>query len=205
MKEIIKFILESFGQLLHYLFPPELGKAWSTMVAHVYTGYEKKRFAAFGHGSVMAYKASNLVGLSRVHIGCGTQIEKQVELTCWSQQGRITIGDRCHIREHAHITAVRGINIGDALLTGTHVLITDNAHGASDATTLRMEPFDRDIVSKGTVTIGNNVWLGNNVCIMPGVTIGDGVIVGANSVVTHDIPAYSVVAGAPAKVIKIAK
>lgn len=50
--------------------------------------------------------------------------------------------------------------------------------------------------------IGNNVWLGNNVCVMPGVTIGDGAIIGANAVVTHDIPAYAVAAGIPAKVVK---
>jgi len=50
--------------------------------------------------------------------------------------------------------------------------------------------------------IGNNVWLGNNVCIMPGVTIGDGAVVGANSVVTKDVPAYSVAAGIPAKIVK---
>ncbi len=58
------------------------------------------------------------------------------------------------------------------------------------------------MVSKGPVVIGNNVWLGNNVCVMPGVTIGDGAIIGANSVVTHDVPAYAVAAGVPAKIIK---
>lgn len=62
--------------------------------------------------------------------------------------------------------------------------------------------YERSMYSKGPVVIGNNVWLGNNVCVMPGVTIGDGAIIGANSVVTHDIPAYSVAAGIPAKVIK---
>jgi acetyltransferase-like isoleucine patch superfamily enzyme len=61
---------------------------------------------------------------------------------------------------------------------------------------------ERLLVSKGAVVIGNNVWIGNNACIMPGVSIGDGAIIGANSVVTHDIPAYSVAGGIPAKVIK---
>ena len=53
------------------------------------------------------------------------------------------------------------------------------------------------------MVIGNNVWIGRNVCIMPGVTIGDGAVIGANAVVTHDIPAYSVAVGVPAKVIKM--
>ena len=63
-------------------------------------------------------------------------------------------------------------------------------------------PYEREIVSKGKIVIGNNVWLGNNVCVMPGVTIGDGVVVGANSVVTKDVPPYCVAVGVPAKIIK---
>ena len=55
--------------------------------------------------------------------------------------------------------------------------------------------------SKGGVIIGNGVWLGNNVCVMPGVRIGDGAVVGANSVVTHDVPPYTIVAGIPARII----
>ena len=55
---------------------------------------------------------------------------------------------------------------------------------------------------KGGVHIGNNVWVGRNVCIMPGVHIGDGAVIGANSVVTHDISAFSIAVGTPARVIK---
>ena len=60
----------------------------------------------------------------------------------------------------------------------------------------------RPVVSKGSVIIGNNVWIGDKATILPNVTIGDGAVIAANSVVTKDVPAYSVVAGNPAKVIK---
>jgi chloramphenicol O-acetyltransferase type B len=53
-----------------------------------------------------------------------------------------------------------------------------------------------------TTTIGNDVWVGRRVFIKPGVTIGDGAVVGAHSVVTRDVPAYAVVAGSPARLIK---
>lgn len=56
--------------------------------------------------------------------------------------------------------------------------------------------------SNGDVIIGNDVWIGSDVKIMSGVTIGDGCIIGANALVTKDIPAYSVVGGVPAKLIK---
>ncbi len=94
-------------------------------------------------------------------------------------------------------------SIGDYLLTGPNVLITDNSHGYNQtAEELSIAPNQRPLYSKREVHIGNNVWIGQNACILPGVTIGDGVIIAANSVVTHDIPAYSIAAGSPAKVIK---
>ncbi len=53
----------------------------------------------------------------------------------------------------------------------------------------------------GRVTIGNNVFIGSESVVLPGVTVGDNVVIGANSTVTHDIPAGSVAAGSPARVI----
>lgn len=55
---------------------------------------------------------------------------------------------------------------------------------------------------KDQVIIGNNVWIGEGARILSGVTIGDGSVIGTNAVVTHDVPAYSVVGGVPAKIIK---
>jgi len=55
---------------------------------------------------------------------------------------------------------------------------------------------------KGDTIIGNDVWIGQNATILPGVKIGDGAIIGLNSVVSHDIPPYTIVAGNPAKVIR---
>ena len=55
---------------------------------------------------------------------------------------------------------------------------------------------------KKRISIGNEVWIGNRAMILKGVTIGNGAVIAADSVVTHDVPAYSVVAGNPAKVIK---
>ena len=55
------------------------------------------------------------------------------------------------------------------------------------------------------VIIGNDVWIGDRVTILPGVRIGDGCIVGAGAVVTHDIPAFAIAAGNPAKVVRYRK
>lgn len=62
-----------------------------------------------------------------------------------------------------------------------------------------ISPNKRTLYSKGPVVLGDNVWIGQNVSVMPDVVIGEGCIIGANSVVTHDIPAFSIAAGCPAK------
>lgn len=63
-------------------------------------------------------------------------------------------------------------------------------------------PKNRIIVSKGPVIIEDNVWIGDKATILPNVRIGFGSIIAANSVVTRDIPPFSIVAGAPARVVK---
>jgi len=63
-------------------------------------------------------------------------------------------------------------------------------------------PTIDDLPLKGDTVVGNDVWFGQNVTVLPGVTIGDGAIIGANSLITKDVPAYSIVGGNPAKVIK---
>ena len=63
-------------------------------------------------------------------------------------------------------------------------------------------PTIDDLPLKGDTVVGNDVWIGQHVVIMPGVHIGDGTIIAANSVVTKDVPAYHIVGGNPAKVIR---
>ena len=115
---------------------------------------------------------------------------------------KLSIGNNCSFGAYNHITCANRVTIGDSLLTGKWVTITDNSHGETDKVTLGMRPQKRPITSKGPVVIGNNVGIGDKATILPGVTIGDGAVIAANAVVTKDVPAYSVVGGNPAKVIK---
>jgi acetyltransferase-like isoleucine patch superfamily enzyme len=64
------------------------------------------------------------------------------------------------------------------------------------------ETNTNDLTSKGTITIGNDVWVGAHAIILSGVTIGNGAVIGAGSVVTSDVPPYAIVGGNPAKVIR---
>ncbi|MBQ4055965.1 MAG: hypothetical protein IJD32_02545 [Bacteroidaceae bacterium] len=64
-------------------------------------------------------------------------------------------------------------------------------------------PRLRNVTSKGTIVIKDNVWIGDKATILPNVTIGEGAVIAANSVITKDVPPYSVAAGNPAIIIKI--
>ncbi|WP_211092637.1 acyltransferase [Chitinophaga varians] len=114
----------------------------------------------------------------------------------------ISIGDNVTLNDFCHIACINQVIIGNNVLVASRVFITDHFHGKIDALEKDISPSDRNLYSKGPVIIHDNVWIGEGVVVMPGVTIGKGAIIGANAVVTRDVPAYAVVGGNPAKVIK---
>lgn len=112
----------------------------------------------------------------------------------------LKIGNDVKVHYNCHIGVINKVVIGNNVLIGSNVLITDHSHGQLEKTDIPF--YQRMLLSKGPVIIGDNVWVGENACILPGVTIGEGSIVGANSVVTHNIPPYSLAVGSPAKIMK---
>ncbi|MFC9691161.1 acyltransferase [Kribbella sp. NPDC056951] len=91
------------------------------------------------------------------------------------------------------------VEIGAHCMLANGCFVTDSNHRFDDPDRpVPWQGFD----SKGPTRIGDNVWLGANVVVTSGVTIGERCVIGANSVVTHDIPPYSIAAGAPAKVLR---
>jgi lipopolysaccharide O-acetyltransferase len=118
---------------------------------------------------------------------------------------KIVIGKHVRVSRFVHIAATNSVEIGDHVLMGSKVMITDHNHGqystehSSPLTppSLRLLDHDRGVI------IGHNVWLSDGVVVTPGATIGDGCVIGANSVVLGNIPAFTVAAGVPAKPRKI--
>lgn len=171
--------------------------------------YYKKRLANIGKNSQIG---QNFSIINPDGISIGDNFSGGCDIALWSWNAVNIKGDDCKliiknnvsITDRCIISAANRIEIGNGCLLGRDTFITDNSHGKNiTLEELDISQHERDIYSKGTVIIGDNVWTGKNVCIMPNVKIGSGAIIGANSVVTHNIPPYSVAVGSPAKVIKI--
>lgn len=149
-------------------------------------------------------------GANCIKIGQNCRFGRYAILSAWEKYGKqqfcpsITIGDNCSFGDYVHITCISSIYIGGTL-TGRFVTITDNAHGNKDLTDLCDPPVRRQLHSNGPIVIQNNVWIGDKVTILPNVIIGEGAVIGANSVVTKNIPPFSIAAGNPAKIIKTLK
>lgn len=119
---------------------------------------------------------------------------------------QIAIGDHVCFSDGVHISSISSISIGSHTLFGSRIYISDHNHGAYGAESQSnpgQPPAQRTLGGGGPVAIGENVWIGDNSVILGPATIGRGVIIGANSVVRGVVPPNSIVAGAPAKVIKV--
>jgi lipopolysaccharide O-acetyltransferase len=117
---------------------------------------------------------------------------------------RIVIGNHVRISHWSHIACANSVTIGDHVLIGSKVVITDHNHGifGVNATSPLIPPAQRPLERNRSVTINANVWLGDGVVVCPGVTIGEGSVAGANAVIVSDVPPYTLVAGVPALPIR---
>lgn len=155
-------------------------------------------------------RVDNLSGVrGRIEVGKGTYVRGQ--LLIFPYQGKISIGEDCYIGEGTRIWSEKNITIGNRVLMAHNVDIHDSNDHPIDAD--ERHRHYRDILTVGflpkyqlngsDVVIEDDAWIGFGSCILKGVTIGKCAIVAAHTVVTKDVPAYAVVAGNPARVIKI--
>lgn len=129
---------------------------------------------------------------------------------CVPANGKIEIGDHFYLGLHSLIGSEQSIKIGRCVIISNDVCIYDNnTHPTSPKAREKMSlnGFSNDNwswrhASSAPVVIEDNVWIGQFCTILKGVTIGKGSIVATRSVVTKDVPPYTIVAGNPAKVVK---
>ena len=151
-------------------------------------------------------KACKIVNAKAMNFGKDVNIMPYTMLLCHTG-GRLEIGDGVEIGMFSRVASQGEVIIGKNVLFGPHIFIADYNHEYRDV----VKPIKNQgnlvkISSRfkrgGGVLIGDDTWIGTNVVIAGTVEIGKHCVIGANSVVTHDIPDYSVAVGCPAKVIK---
>ena len=161
------------------------------------TGRYKSRFKKFGKGSLISHNVE-LIRSKFIEVGSNTEFCPYVILEMnkiGNDEPILKIGDNCQFGEFTHISTCNEVIIGNRVLTGRFVLITDNSHGNTYRKTLSIPPRERNIFSKGKVVVEDDVWIGDKVTILPGITVGHNSVIAANTVVTKNIPPFSVVYG----------
>jgi lipopolysaccharide O-acetyltransferase len=153
-----------------------------------------------------------IIGGKKISFGKGVFAERNLWLeavTSYQSQQfdpKIAIGDHVCFSDGVHISAVSSITIGRHTLFGSRIYVSDHNHGIYRGE-LQSHPDEapahRLLGGGGPVVIGENVWIGDNSVIVGPASIGNGAIIGANSVVRGPVASNTIVAGAPAKPIKV--
>ena len=138
-----------------------------------------------------------------IKIGDNTMISRNSILSC--KGGDIEFGDNSVLGINCLIHAVQGSNvtIGTDVITGAYTYFIGG--GSYKTEKLDTTFKQQGAISKGGVTVKDNVWIGSHVQLLDGVSIGTGCIIGSGAVVTKSVPDYSVSAGVPSKIIKSRK
>jgi acetyltransferase-like isoleucine patch superfamily enzyme len=134
----------------------------------------------------------------RLEVGEGTLFEPGVWITA-PDPARIRIGAGTFLNLGVMVAAAQLVEIGDHCMFANGCFVTDASHRFDDpAQPVTWQGF----TSKGPTRVGDNVWCGAHVVITSGVTVGERCVIGANSVVTTDLPPFSIAAGSPARVLR---
>lgn len=158
--------------------------------------YEKK------HSNLKLGKGSLIEGPIEVGTSGSVSVGDNTRIRRWScfrpYGGKIVIGNNCTVNSFSHISGNGDVEIGNNVLIATQCVIISANHNFD-----RLDvPISEQGEEREKIVIEDDCWLGAGVKILAGVTIHKGSVIGAGSVVTHDVPPYSVVVGVPGKVIK---
>jgi acetyltransferase-like isoleucine patch superfamily enzyme len=134
---------------------------------------------------------------AEIRLGRWSWLGHGTKIRC--HEGVVDIGAKTVFGQECTISAYQHVSVGRECVIADRVMLIDFDHGVVEVD----RPIRLQGIYKRDVRVGNNVWIGYGACILRGVTIGDNAIVGTNSVVTRDVPANAVVAGVPARVIRM--
>lgn len=198
VQRIVNNLRRPLPDLLAYLHNKILSALWKRSIAKVGRSFHVCRGAQIEGGQYITigdgFFAGQMLWIAAVREYAGINYDPVIE-----------IGHRVTCSQSVHIAANVRVTIGDGVMFGSRIHVTDHGHGRyqgdeQDSPDLR--PTLRRLAPGRPVRIERHAWLGDGVVVLPGVTIGEGTIVGANSVVSRDLPPGVIAVGSPAMPIK---
>ncbi|WP_028351362.1 acyltransferase [Bradyrhizobium murdochi] len=161
---------------------------------------------SIGRGSTIAWRRIRRAAGNALSVGEDSIVHADISFE--ETGGKIQIGSRTFIGR-SHLICYRSLSIGDDVIMSWGITIVDHdSHSVdwidrrNDVRDWRAGRKDWEKIAHAPVVVSNRAWIGFNVSVLKGVTIGEGAAIGACSVVTRDVPPYTLVAGNPARVIR---
>lgn len=170
---------------------------WHMAVAESGVRIESRGQVTIGEGSRLLRGAAVYANGGPVTIGAGSLVASWARVQ--ASGGSVTIGDRTSLGDFSNVWGQGHAVIGDDVLiaSGARILTAEHQFATREV------PIYQQGEKVATTTIGNGAWIAANVVVLAGVTIGEGAICAAGAVVTQDVPAYTIVGGIPARVIRM--
>jgi len=164
---------------------------------------QRPSYGSLGVGSVVL-RPLHLTNAHKIFLGANVTIRPGSRIECIRYYADelfdplIEIGDNTFVEYGLHLACASRIKIGKNVLLAANVFVSDLSHGFGSRD---VHPLSTRITT-ADVSIGDGCWIGERVCILPGTHLGEGCVVGAGAVVTSSFPAFSIVAGVPARLIR---
>lgn len=151
--------------------------------------------------SVTVFRPVNPHPGAIIALGREVTLFDHVRLLLGEADAALTLGDRVIINVGCYISGEGGLLVEDDVLIGAHVRLLSAGHTIHrhDAVVAR------NPITHGAIRVGRGAWIAAGATVLEGVHIGEGAVVGAGSVVTRSVPAFAVVAGNPARIIRFRK
>ncbi len=166
--------------------------SWRRLLTRAGRRWQTSGFVFLGRRLELQIGRGGTIRFGRfVWIGDGSKIR--------CHEGEVEIGDKTVMGQECTISAYQRVRIGAECVIADRAMFIDFDHGVVEVE----RPIRLQGIYKRDVVVGSNVWIGYGACVLRGVSVGDNAIVGTNSVVTKDVPANAVVAGIPARVIRM--
>jgi len=181
----------------HGLLTPKYARLAARFAVHRFATTYGRRIETDGPAFIGPAVRLQIGRTGRLELGRWSWIGHGCKIRC--HEGEVSIGAKTVLGQECTISAFQHVSIGRECVIADRVMLIDFDHGMVEVE----RPVRHQGIYKRDVRVGHNVWIGYGACILRGVTVGDNAVIGTGAVVTRDVAANAVVAGVPARLVRM--